>query len=206
MLIIEVHLLWKNLVCKQQHSTMTNKVIPTTGYLIFLFFFMLLTGCSPSGESELKKQIEDLTAELETALNRIEQLEGKASAQPDERQDKVFINNLMEGRITKLYVQPGDSIQKGQKIYSITGKEFIILQENYLLAQAELKHIQNTFKRQGELTLENASSIKKMQEIIITTVKASARVSGTETRLMPKVSSHSKLCAQRNKGTPMRVK
>jgi cobalt-zinc-cadmium efflux system membrane fusion protein len=41
--------------------------------------------------------------------------------------------------------------------------EFITLQEDYLETQNQLEFLQEEYKRQGELTVENATSIKKMQ-------------------------------------------
>lgn len=71
----------------------------------------------------------------------------------------------------------GDNVKKGNVMAEIENPEFIQLQEEYLTTSAELEFLRDDYKRQGELNLDNAASIKKLQE-------AKANFLTTEARLM----------------------
>lgn len=67
------------------------------------------------------------------------------------------------GFIRKLYYNAGQSVKKGALMAKISNQEYITLQKDYLETKYQLEYYENDYKRQGELTLENASSIKNME-------------------------------------------
>jgi|WetSurMetagenome_2_1015567.scaffolds.fasta_scaffold50885_3 membrane fusion protein, heavy metal efflux system len=58
----------------------------------------------------------------------------------------------------------GSYIQSGSILASIENKDFLILQQEYLEAKSQFRYFSEELKRQGELTIENASSVRKMQQ------------------------------------------
>jgi len=86
---------------------------------------------------------------------------GTLEALPDHL---VSITTPMGGRITELNYTPGDYVQRGALVATLEDLEIIKLQEGFLEAKALLKYAEDDYKRQGQLTVENAASIKRMQD------------------------------------------
>lgn len=74
------------------------------------------------------------------------------------------VSPIMDGFIKKLYFFLGDFVQKGEVLASLQHPEFINLQQRYIESKSQFDYYQEEFKRQGELTVENAASIKNMQK------------------------------------------
>jgi cobalt-zinc-cadmium efflux system membrane fusion protein len=69
----------------------------------------------------------------------------------------------INGFIKKMYYNTGDYVKKGSLLAVLTHQDYIKIQEDYLEAKNQVDYYIEDFKRQGELTLEHASSIKRMQ-------------------------------------------
>jgi len=78
--------------------------------------------------------------------------------------DKATISPAISGFIKDILVKEGDFIKTGTKLVSLTHPEFINLQQKYLENKSQGDYFEQEFKRQGELTVENAASIKNMQK------------------------------------------
>lgn len=76
----------------------------------------------------------------------------------------LSITSPLAGKITSLNYIPGDYVNKGAIMATMENLDFIKLQQAYLEAKALLKYTHENFKRQGQLTVENAASIKQMQQ------------------------------------------
>ncbi len=59
---------------------------------------------------------------------------------------------------------PGNTVRKGTVLVVLEHPDYIKLQQDYLETRNRIEYVKEEFKRQGELTVENASSIKKMQQ------------------------------------------
>lgn len=68
------------------------------------------------------------------------------------------------GRIEKIYVSVGDSVVKNQRLLQLSSLQFIQLQQEFLECKSQLEYFREDYKRQGELTVEDVASIKKMQK------------------------------------------
>ncbi len=86
---------------------------------------------------------------------------GRLDALPEQL---VSITTPMGGRINQLNYLPGDYVKAGAIMVSLEDLEAIKMQQRFLEAKAELKYAEEDFKRQGQLTVEDAASIKKMQD------------------------------------------
>jgi cobalt-zinc-cadmium efflux system membrane fusion protein len=69
----------------------------------------------------------------------------------------------INGFIKKMYYNTGDYVKKGALLAVLTHQDYIKIQKDYLEAHSKAGYYTEDFKRQGELTLEHASSIKRMQ-------------------------------------------
>ncbi len=76
----------------------------------------------------------------------------------------AIVNPPMGGYIRSILFIPGNFVAKGTVIAVLEHPDYIRLQQEFLEAKNQLELYQEEFKRQGELTVENASSIKKMQQ------------------------------------------
>lgn len=74
------------------------------------------------------------------------------------------VSPIINGFIKSLHFNPGDYVLKGAVLATLQHPDFIQLQQRYLEAKSQVDYYQEEFKRQGELTVENAASIKKMQK------------------------------------------
>lgn len=70
----------------------------------------------------------------------------------------------MEGILQSLFTNNGNYVKAGMVLAEISGSAFLELQQEYLVKKSLLRYYEEDFKRQGELTFEDASSIKKLQE------------------------------------------
>jgi len=74
-----------------------------------------------------------------------------------------IISALSDGIINKIYINNGDFIYKGTPLVTFENEYIISLQQKYLKALAEFNYMHKEFTRQGELTIEDAASVKSMQ-------------------------------------------
>jgi cobalt-zinc-cadmium efflux system membrane fusion protein len=78
-----------------------------------------------------------------------------------ESDNTVTVNAPFEGRIT--WVNKNITISRHAIMVNIQNPSFITLQKEYLEARNAYEYYKDEYTRQGDLTVENATSIKKMQ-------------------------------------------
>lgn len=78
-------------------------------------------------------------------------------------QNRATINSVYSGIIKSLLVQPGNFVNKGQVIATITNPEFIQVQSDYLAVNAKIGLAELEVKRQKELNAGNAGALKNLQ-------------------------------------------
>ena len=69
----------------------------------------------------------------------------------------------MGGYVKKTFFVTGNYVKKGSLLAVLEDPEYINLQEQFLEAKNQITYYKEEFKRQGELAIENAASLKKMQ-------------------------------------------
>lgn len=79
-------------------------------------------------------------------------------------QNTALVSPPINGFIKQLFYYSGDYVKAGSVLAIMQHPDFIKLQQQYLEAKIKKEQFEEEFKRQGELTIENASSIKKMQK------------------------------------------
>lgn len=78
-------------------------------------------------------------------------------------QENIVITAPFDGKISFKNI-PGHSISKGQAVATIQNIDLITLQQDFLEAKNQFDYNKEEYTRQGDLTVENATSIKKMQQ------------------------------------------
>ena len=69
----------------------------------------------------------------------------------------------LRGFLKKILLSIGDYVSKGTALAILEHSEYIILQQEFLEVSSQYEYFKEDFKRQGELTLEDAASVKTMQ-------------------------------------------
>ncbi|MGB9746198.1 MAG: efflux RND transporter periplasmic adaptor subunit [Bacteroidales bacterium] len=73
------------------------------------------------------------------------------------------IHPPMAGYVAEAYFFPGNYVEKGTVLAVLENPDFIVLQRDFLETKSQLAFYESEYRRQGELTLGNASSMKQMQ-------------------------------------------
>lgn len=150
--------------------------------LFYILPFALLISCSGKNNSNMEsdklpetnsgKQYLELSQEqiemsgIQTGklekrtISETVECSGNLVASPE---DIATVSPLINGYIKNLNYYPGDYVEKGTVLGTLNHPDFITLQQQYIEAKSQVDYYQEEFKRQGELTVENAASIKKMQ-------------------------------------------
>jgi membrane fusion protein, heavy metal efflux system len=140
---------------------------------LFLFF-----ACSPSNEKGISDQestenegivftqeqikragVQTAKVKLQTIAETIA-CNGKIEVP---QQNRAMVSTAIGGTVKALNFFPGDNVEKGAVLAVLQHPEFIELQQKYMEAKSQIDYYREEFKRQGELTVENAASIKNMQ-------------------------------------------
>ncbi len=90
-------------------------------------------------------------------------------------QNKAFVTSLSGGVVRTINVQPGDHVNKGQVIGTITNTELTGLQQQLAATDAEMRYATQERDRQKELVAGNAAPLKNLQ-------RAEAELSALHTR------------------------
>ena len=98
---------------------------------------------------------------------------GVMEAQPENIAD---VTAPVGGLVKSCTLHSGDYVSAGQCIAVLEHPDYIKIQQDFLETKSQWELYKEDFKRQGELTVENASSIKTMQQ-------AQASFRATEVRL-----------------------
>lgn len=78
-------------------------------------------------------------------------------------QNNLTISPVNGGNVKEIEILPGMYVKKGQKIAVLEHPDYLRLQEEYIEVSSRYNFQKEEYKRQGELTLEQATSLKKMQ-------------------------------------------
>jgi cobalt-zinc-cadmium efflux system membrane fusion protein len=146
--------------------------------LICILLIPFLFACNSEN-----KNIEEETAESNSAIEFSEeqqQVSEIETSKPEKRtisktiectgtievpqQNMATVSPFINGFIKSLNYYPGNKVTKGDVLAILQHPDFITIQQQYIEAKSQAEYFQAEYKRQGELTVENAASIKKMQK------------------------------------------
>ncbi len=152
-------------------------------YIFTLIFSLtVLVSCGDKKESEPTEEHHDetggntvsLTQEqikaigLETGKIEMRNLRASISANgmlTVPNQNKAHVTPLYSGVVRSLFVQPGNTVRKGQAIATIVNAELVELQQELLNANSQIELAETEYKRQKELVEGNAAPLKRLQQV-----------------------------------------
>lgn len=86
---------------------------------------------------------------------------GNIEADPNQ---EAMVSPPMKGYLKKIHAHIGEFVSKGKVLAILEHPGYVDLQQEFLEVKSQYEYYKQDFKRQGELSLENAASIKKMQQ------------------------------------------
>jgi len=133
-----------------------NLSIMPIKHLIFagLTAASLLTGSCKHNQTELKLASEEKDSGLIITCSGYSMMEQEGQSE---------ISAPVSGRIISVLAEIGKEIRAGQHVAVIENADFIVVQQEYLEARNLLDYYSQEYARQGDLTVENATSMKRMQ-------------------------------------------
>ncbi len=98
-------------------------------------------------------------------------------------QSQVNITALQGGFVRAIPLLPGQPVRKGQVLARIENPDLIGVQQEYAETQSRLTYLEAEFARQGELSRENVSALKVLQQTTADLKATRARVTGLAQRI-----------------------
>lgn len=105
---------------------------------------------------------------------------GSVEADPN---NQAMVSPAMKGYVRSIKVHIGDYVAKGDVLARLAHPDYITLQQEYLEIKSQHDYYKEDFKRQGELSMEEATSIKTMQQAQNEFRKTEARLFAYKHRL-----------------------
>jgi RND family efflux transporter, MFP subunit len=148
-------------------------------YALIYILFLLSCGAAPEKEpvaAEAPENTDAVTftdAQVQQAgiqtgvikqenLNAVLKVNGVIDVPP---QNIVSVSFPLGGYLKTTQLLPGMHVNKGQVIGVIEDQGLVQLQQDYLVATAKLKYLQQDYERQKELSAEQVSSAKTFQQV-----------------------------------------
>ncbi len=75
---------------------------------------------------------------------------------------QILVSPPVGGVVRSIHCAPGNYVREGSVLAILENVDFLKLQQEYLVAKSQLSYFAEELKRQGELAIENASSVKKL--------------------------------------------
>jgi cobalt-zinc-cadmium efflux system membrane fusion protein len=146
---------------------------------IFLLLGLTFFSCSPKGESEANNKETNINAEDpdiiaitqhqfesgEMELGQITRQEfstvvkanGMFAVPP---QNKADVSAYFAGYVKTIGLLPGDTVKKGQVLFTIENPEYVQVQRDFLEASGRLNYLKSDYERQKALMADNVTSQK----------------------------------------------
>ena len=168
-------------------------------YFVYLTAALMMAACSGENSSDVDSQTSDSvdksdSVEIKANADSVG-IDGVSSATNVANsptfngvimvspQQNATVSLTMGGKVHSLKVMPGQAVARGQVIASIDNPEYIDLQQTYLDASAQTEYLEKEYKRQSELSANDASSQKKMQQSKAEYLSMHSRLSAAASRL-----------------------
>lgn len=140
-----------------------------------IFIVLVIFSACKNKESIVEKHIDSVqltTEEIQKSKIQTKKLSQKSFPKSIECSgyidvpplNKASVTAPINGFVKTIFFSPGSFVNKGDALAVFEHSDYIKLQEEYLEAKNKLKFYKEEFKRQAELTLENATSIKTYQK------------------------------------------
>ena len=158
----------------------------------------LLTACNQSGTEQFSEGKNSTPTELvveTTSQDTIPEVDAvtSATAMPNHSsfngtlmippQYHATVTLTMGGIIHKTTLLSGNYVKKGEILVTLENPDFIILQQNYLEAHAQVEYLKAEYERQLRLSAEEAASKKRFQQSKADYLSMKSRLESAATQL-----------------------
>ncbi|PKP25377.1 MAG: efflux RND transporter periplasmic adaptor subunit [Bacteroidetes bacterium HGW-Bacteroidetes-2] len=75
-------------------------------------------------------------------------------------ESRASVSAYFGGYVKELNLLPGQEVKKGQVLFTLENPDYVQIQENFLVAKAQLGYLKSDYERQKELAKENVTSQK----------------------------------------------
>lgn len=157
---------------------------------------LIFAACSSAPEEQKKEtaiqtqvqlsadQLAQITVSSESPqqlpINRT--IQGTATVEVNAN-ERIQVTSPFGGYVVSSNVIPGQQVKVGQVLGVIENPEYIVLQQDYLLAKNEFELLQKNAKRQEELVASHATSDKNYEEVKSAEQSALIRMMGLKEKL-----------------------
>lgn len=90
-------------------------------------------------------------------FNTVVKANGTFAVPPENQAD---VSAYFAGYVKDIYLLPGDSVKKGQTLFTIENPEYVQIQQDFLEAKGRLNYLKSDYERQKELVADNVTSRK----------------------------------------------
>ena len=141
----------------------------------FIFFILLVLACQKETTENKTEdslvsirlndtQIQEADIKTDSIKKRLFPLTCKCKGYFSLHPNKLAtVTAPINGFIKKMFYNSGNYVRKGALLAVLRHQDYIKIQKDYIEAKNQFDYYVEDFKRQGELSLEHAASIKKMQ-------------------------------------------
>lgn len=157
---------------------------------------LLFAACGGAPEEQKKETTSQTSVQLSSdQLAQIEVLSETPQEQPINRtiqgtatvevnaNERIQVTSPFGGYVVSSNVIPGQEVRAGQILGVIENPDYIVLQQDYLLAKNEFELLQKNSKRQEELSLSKATSEKNYEEVKSAEISAHIRMMSLKEKL-----------------------
>ncbi|MFO8147136.1 MAG: efflux RND transporter periplasmic adaptor subunit [Gillisia sp.] len=154
-----------------------KKRIPMKVYGLFTLVMLTLFACNSDKDSNEPIQLEDRAnsgavtitpsqfSSSQMELGTLSKQEFHQSVKTNGMFDvppenKASVSAYFGGYVKELDLLPGQEVKKGQVLLTLENPEYVQLQEEFLVAKAQLGYLKSDFERQKELVKDNVTSQK----------------------------------------------
>lgn len=154
-----------------------KKRIPMKVYGLFTLVMLTLFACNSDKDSNEPIQLEDRAnsgavtitpsqfSSSQMELGTLSKQEFHQSVKTNGMFDvppenKASVSAYFGGYVKELNLLPGQEVKKGQVLLTLENPEYVQLQEEFLVAKAQLGYLKSDFERQKELVKDNVTSQK----------------------------------------------
>jgi cobalt-zinc-cadmium efflux system membrane fusion protein len=177
---------------------MQHKVIY---YLGLLPFMLLISSCQNNASKEVTVNLEETSPAneaIEVSTQQFAQAKMELGAflmQPFATSirstgkieipatNQISISAYAGGYVSKFDVIPGQSIRKGQRLFSLENPAFVEMQQSYLETKAQIGYLKSDYERQKTLTEENVAAEKNLGQAESLYQTSIAKLEGLKKRL-----------------------
>ncbi|MGM0497644.1 MAG: efflux RND transporter periplasmic adaptor subunit [Bacteroidota bacterium] len=171
-------------------------------FSVIILFLLFSCNNNPGENREAVKQQAEGQGENNSFVTLTESQEKEAEIQTGkieekEVREKVSCKGVIEvlpnyivsvippvkGYIKEFYYETGDYVKKGAKLVRLSHPEILRIQEEYLSVRSQAKYYKTEYERQGELAVEKAASLKKMQKAEANYLESDARLQSLKQKL-----------------------